>query len=237
LPSRPGSEDELEDGGGTEPPGDGDGDGDLQDAGGVLDAGGPPPWLIDGRDARLACPLTASVEEALSRSCPAVMDVAPCDQPDAPCAHYDATSVPGSLLICQTRCRHDLGPPFWATTCANECQRECPAPTPGALVVELDATECMSLPMQECFADGLTLQDQLDRELQALLHRATSSGELVNQFVVVHFEHGCATRALLPDEHSLPIIEPILREELSGLRLRCASMLSCGTISGPMTLP
>lgn len=222
LPSKPGSEDELEDGGGTEPPGDGD---------------EAPPWIIDGVDARLTCPITMPVEEALSVSCPVVMSAGPCDEPDVPCVHYDTTSVTGSLLVCETRCRRDLGPPFWATNCSNECKRECPEPPAGAVIVELDASDCMSLPLEECFADGLTLQDQVDGELQTMLHPATSSADIVDQSVVVYFENGCATRVHWPNERLLPIIEPILRRELAGLRLSCASALSCGVLHGPMTLP
>jgi hypothetical protein len=223
LPATHDDEDEHEGGGG---------------AGAQADSAAPdaPPWLIEGRDARLDCPLANQVEETLAGSCPLFGNEEPCHESDEPCTHYDATSLPGSLMVCRSYCRADYD--FWVTRCSHACGHECPEPPAGAVVVELDHHDCTSRPVEQCRAEELTVQDQLDRELQSnVLGRVATSEQLVDQSVVIYFENGCATRVHLPDEQSLPFVEPVVRQELEGRRLSCAETRSCGMVHGPQTLP
>lgn len=218
LPSNPSSEDAPED-----------------DGGGTA-AEDEAPWLVDGGDLRVLCPVAQGLEEALVPSCLGIMHTLPCELGDV-CAHYARGSTAGSADICTFRCRQDLDPPHWAFDCSNACDYQCPEPAPGAPLVELDTSDCANRPLRACDADRPTLQSQLDAELRALMPEVAESYEIKEQAVTVLFENGCATRVVAPNASALAFIEPIARQALGASRLRCATELGCGTIHGPSTLP
>jgi hypothetical protein len=189
------------------------------------DAGDEPA----ASDPRLECPLARGLEQLVASSCPDLGDFgSQCSQVGARCISYKTGDA---WFACNATCDSARK---WRVDCSGTCRHACAEPPSEGAVVELDTSDCTRRPLAACNEGALTLQSQLDGQVEALLPAERFMlTDLAGDTLVVQFENGCAKRFFAKGGRALPVTERFIRGELQELRLRCALALECAEVPGP----